>query len=398
MDGRVTERDVVRWSRELSRVAERIGPRFGRPELRARAPDYLRGLVSDVERKNGWQLAEFAGDATPANLQHFIGRARWDADAVRDDLARYVADELGEPGGVLIVDETGFLKKGDKSAGVGRMYSGTAGRVENCQVGVFCAYRSSKGHALVDRALYLPRDWAEDRARRRAARVPEEVAFATKPELARRMLARTLDAGLPARWVTADEIYGSDWRFREFLERRGLGYVVAISRQAHFYHEGLRTRVDEHAAGFGQRMWRRLSCGAGAKGERAYEWAAISWPAPAREGGEAGPLFAKALLVRRSLKDPAEKAYYYAHAPAGTPLRKLVEVAGVRWAIEECFEQAKQLTGLDGYEVRGWAGWHRHVTLSMFAHAMLAAIRASAVRGRRSPASKKGAAGRPPGR
>ena len=402
MDGSVTERDVRRWSRELDCVAGRIGPRFGRPELRVRAAVYLRGLVADVERKNGWQLAEFAGEATPTNLQHFLGRARWDADAVRDDLVRYVAEHLGGPDGVLIVDETGFLKKGDKSAGVGRMYSGTAGRIENCQIGVFCAYRSRKGQTLVDRTLYLPKGWAEDRLRRRAAHIPDEVTFATKPELARRMIARTLEAGLPVRWVTADEVYGSDWRFRDLLERRGIGYVLAISRQAHFYHKGLRTRVDEHAAGFGKRIWKRLSCGPGAKGERVYDWAAISWPEVAWEGGdpvrrvETG--FTKALLVRRSLKDPAEKAYFYSYAPADTPLRKLVEIAGTRWAIEECFEQAKQLAGLDEYEVRGWAGWHRHVTLSMFAHAMLAVIRTRASRREKPAVLKKGASGRVPAR
>lgn len=402
MDGQVKERDVPRWSRELERVAARIGPRFGRPEIRARAPAYLRGLVAGVERKNGWQLAEFLGDQTPTNLQHFVARARWDADAVRDDLVRYVADELGEPDGVLIVDETGFLKKGGKSAGVARMYSGTAGRIENCQIGVFCAYRSSKGHALVDRMLYLPKDWADDRPRRQEAHVPEEVAFATKPELARRMIARTLEAGLPVRWVTADEIYGSDWRFRDLLRRRGVSYVVAISCQAHLGHKGLRTRVDEHAAAFGRRMWKRLSCGPGAKGERIYEWAVISWPEVAWEDGdperrvETG--FTAGLLVRRSLKDPSEKAYYYTYAPTGTALKTLAEVAGARWAIEECFEQAKQETGLDEYEVRTWAGWHRHVTLSMFAHAMLAVIRARARRDRRSGVTKKGASGRAPAR
>ncbi len=397
-----SQRRVVAWSRELGRVAERIGPRFGRPEIRARAPAYLRGLLAGVERKNGWQLAEFLGDQTPTNLQHFIARARWAADAVRDDLVRYVAEQIGAPDGVLIVDETGFLKKGDKSAGVARMYSGTAGRIENCQIGVFCAYRSSKGQALVDRSLYLPKDWADDRPRRRAAHVPEEVTFATKPELARRMIARTLEAGLPVRWVTADEIYGSDWRFRDLLRRRGISYVVAISCQAHLGHKGLRTRVDEHAAAFGKRMWKRLSCGPGAKGERVYEWAVISWPEVAWEDGDPErrlePGFTAGLLVRRSLKDPREKAYYYTYAPSGTPLKTLVEVAGSRWAIEECFEQAKQETGLDEYEVRTWAGWHRHVTLSMFAHAMLVVIRARARRGRKSGVTKKGASGRAPAR
>lgn len=405
MDTQVTERDVGRWSRELDRVAERIGPRFGRPELRARAPAYLKGLIASLERKNGWQLAEFAGDATPVNLQHFIGRAKWAANAVRDDLIRYVAEHLGEADGVLIVDETGFLKKGKRSAGVGRMYSGTAGRIENCQIGVFCAYRSTKGQTLVDRELYLPKDWIADGPRRQAAHIPEEVEFATKPELARRMMARTLEAGLPVRWVTADEVYGSDSRFREFLQRQGLSYVVAISCQSHMYHQGLRTRVDEHAAAFGKRMWKRLSCGAGTKGERVYEWAMISWPDLVWDGhvwDEAAPEshdpahrvasgFTHALLVRRSLKDPDEKAYYYSYAPTGTPLKTLVEIAGVRWAIEECFEQAKQLTGLDEYEVRSWSGWYRHVTLSMFAHAMLAVIRAKALRSRKHSVGKKGA-------
>jgi SRSO17 transposase len=351
---------------------------------------YLKGLVASLERKNGWQLAEFAGDATPTNLQHFIGRARWDADAVRDDLVRYVAEHLGEPDGVLVVDETGFLKKGKRSAGVGRMYSGTAGRIENCQIGVFCAYRSAKGQTLVDRELYLPKDWIADRPRCRAAGIPDEVEFATKPELAQRMLTRTLEAGLPARWVTADEVYGSDARFRAFLQRRGQGYVVAISCQTRLYYQGLRTRIDEHVAAFGKRMWKRLSCGAGTKGERLYEWAIVSWPAPVGDGSVTRP-FTKSLLVRRSLKDPAEKAYYYAYAPNGTSLKKLVEIAGMRWAIEECFEQAKQLTGLDEYEVRSWTGWLRHVTLSMFAHAMLAVIRAKAVRARKRTMVKKGA-------
>lgn len=400
METQVTERDVVRWSRELERVAERIGPRFSRPELRVRASGYLKGLVASIERKNGWQLAEFAGDASPTNLQHFIGRARWDADAVRDDLVHYVAEHLGEPDGVLIIDETGFLKKGTKSAGVGRMYSGTAGRIENCQIGVFCAYRSSKGYALVDRSLYLPKDWADNEPRRREPGIPDEVEFATKPELARRMIVHTLEAGLPVRWVTADEIYGSDRRFRELLKRRGISYVVAISCRAYLFHNGLRTRVDEHAAGFRKRMWKRLSCGAGAKGERVYEWAMISWPDLVWDNAapescdldhrvESG--YTKALLVRRSLKDPDEKAYYYSYAPTGTPLKKLVEIAGARWAIEECFEQAKQLTGLDEYEVRSWSGWYRHVTLSMFAHAMLAVIRAKALRSRKRRVVKKGA-------
>ncbi|MBL6705023.1 MAG: IS701 family transposase [Planctomycetaceae bacterium] len=379
-----THREVSGWADEIDAVSCLIGSRFSRRDLRAHAESYLRGLISRVERKNGWQLAEEAGEQTPTNLQHFISRSKWGVGEVRDDLQRYVMQHLGSPDGVLIVDETGFLKKGTKSVGVKRQYSGTAGRIENSQVGVFLAYRSAAGHALIDRSLYLPKEWAEDSDRRIEAKVPESVSFATKPELARQMLRRTLDAGVPAKWVTADEVYGSDYKFRRFCEDRGLHYVVAISKQTRLFLNGQRKRVDEHTGEMKSRNWRRLSCGPGLKGERLYDWAFVSLSV-SKGPGSKGDDFTHGFLVRRSISDPDDLAYFFTKAPRRTHLKTLVRIAGSRWAIEECFEQAKQETGLDEYEVRSWIGWHRHITLSMLAHATLAVIRSRV----HSTASKK---------
>ena len=369
-----TELEVNNWIEEVDAAAARIASRFSRKDLRAHSARYLRGLISRVERKNGWQLAEELGEQTPTNLQHFIARSNWDADQVRDDLQQYAMEHLGSKDGILIIDETGFLKKGTKSVGVKRQYSGTAGRIENSQVGVFLAYRSEAGHALIDRSLYLPKEWAEDRDRRRAAKVPESVTFSTKPALAREMLKRTLAAGVRAKWVTADEVYGSDSKFRRFCEERGLGYVVAISSQSHLFLNGLRCRVSEHVQQFSKKQWRRLSCGPGQKGERLYDWAYVSWPSPDDDNCTRG------FLVRRSLTDPDDMAYFFTNAPKRTTLKTIVRVAGSRWAIEECFEQAKQETGLNEYEVRSWIGWHRHITLSMLAHATLSVIRSRMIR------------------
>jgi len=366
--------DVSKWIEEVDVAAARIASRFSRKDLRAHSARYLRGLISRVERKNGWQLAEELGEQTPTNLQHFIARSNWDADQVRDDRQQYAMEHLGSKDGILIIDETGFLKKGTKSVGVKRQYSGTAGRIENSQVGVFLAYRSEAGHALIDRSLYLPKEWAEDRDRRRAAKVPESVTFSTKPALAREMLKRTLAAGVRAKWVTADEVYGSDSKFRRFCEERGLGYVVAISSQSHLFLNGLRCRVSEHVQQFSKKQWRRLSCGPGQKGERLYDWAYVSWPSPDDDNCTRG------FLVRRSLTDPDDMAYFFTNAPKRTTLKTIVRVAGSRWAIEECFEQAKQETGLNEYEVRSWIGWHRHITLSMLAHATLSVIRSRMIR------------------
>lgn len=370
MSGMISLRDLHRWERELEQTTQRFAALFGRVEMQGQGRLYLRGLIAQIERKNGWQLTEYLGAQTPTNLQHFLARSRWNADEVRDELIQYVQEHLAEPAGVLIVDETGFLKKGIKSAGVARMYSGTAGRIENCQLGVFLAYSSSCGHALIDRELYLPKDWIEDGPRCREAHIPANVAFATKPELARQMLRRAVDSKIPVQWVCADEVYGNDSAFRACCEELGMGYVVAIKSDTQIFHKGSRDRVSAHLADFKKRDWKRLSCGAGTKGERLYDWAEIRW-----QGSLECP-FAGGLLVRRSIKDPTDLAYYFFRAPRGTSLNTIVSIAGRRWAIEECFEQAKQLTGLDEYEVRSWIGWYRHITLSMLAHATLVVIRA----------------------
>ncbi len=291
---------------------------------------------------------------------------------MRDDLRDYVVKHIGQPDGVLILDETGFLKKGDKSAGVGRQYSGTAGRIENCQIGVFLAYHSTKGTALIDRALYLPKAWTEDKARCREAGIPDDVVFATKPELARTMIRRVVKCGIPARWVIADEAYGIDHKFRRFIEDSGLSYVVAVACSQRLFLGGYYDRADVFASELPDPSWKRLSCGAGSKGRRTYDWAFIEFPFQAMDG------FRKGLLIRRSISDPNEKAYYLCRFARSTTVEELVAVAGCRWGIEICFEQSKGEVGLDNYEVRSWDGWRRHFTLVMFAYAFLVAIRANA--------------------
>ena len=366
-----TMEDGSAWADAFSVLLARLGPRFGRVEPRRRVAAYLRGLLAPVERKNGWQLAEAAGDRTPDGVQEFLSRVRWDADAVRDDLRTYVGEHLADPHGVLVLDETGFLKKGDKSAGVQRQYSGTAGRIENCQVGVFLGYASRYGRALIDRALYLPEGWAGDRARRAEAGIPEEVAFATKPKLGLAMLERARAAGLPFAWVTGDSVYGADPALRRWLQARGLGYILAVTKAQRL---GL-ARVEDRAAGLPSTAWQRLSAGDGAKGPRLYDWAYLPC------GSDAAPGWEKGLLIRRSLAEPGKLAFYLTHAAHGTALADLVRIAGTRWTIEACFEAAKGEVGLDQYEVRSWTGWHRHVTLAMLAHAYLAVIRKTVVGG-----------------
>ena len=366
-----TEGEVKAWASELEVVGERLGQHFARSEPRRRAVDYVRGLVNSVERKNGWQLAEQAGDDTPYGVQHLLGRAEWNADAVRDDLRSYVIAHLGDEHGVLIVDETGFLKKGTKSVGVQRQYSGTAGRIENCQMGVFLAYASPAGRAFVDRELYLPREWTDDQQRRDEAGVPAEVKFATKPQLALRMIERAWQAGINAMWVTADEVYGSDSKFRRALEQRRQGFVVAVTSQQRLWIGFEQWLVREIAAEAPETAWRRLSAGEGAKGPRWYDW--FVWPFNSPEQ------FSRWLLVRRSITDPTDLAYYLCGGTPGTALEELVHVAGTRWAVEECFEAAKGEVGLDHYEVRSWQGWYRHITLALFAHAFLTVIRMKAV-------------------
>jgi len=307
-------------------------------------------------------------------MQRLLNDAVWQADAVRDDLRGYVAEHLGEPDGVLIVDETGFLKKGSKSAGVQGQYSGTAGRVENCQLGVFLAYASSRGRALVDRALYLPQQWCADPDRRSEAGIDPAVRFATKPALALAMIEQALDAGMPASWVTADEAYGQDSKFRLGLQKRQVGYVLAVPRSQKVPTEGGAARADALAAAAPELAWKRRSCGDGAKGPRLYDWAVASLP----DTGTAAHGFARWLLIRRSISNPAELAYYLCYGPIDTSDEQLIRVAGTRWAIEECFQTAKGQVGLDEYQVRGYRPWYRHITLAMCAHAFLAVTAAAA--------------------
>lgn len=359
------------WIEKLHCLFAHIGHRFGRVEMQQRAWEYLMGLLSPVERKNGWQLAEAAAHATPYSMQHLLDRASWDANAVRDDLVDYVVEELGEADGVLTVDETGFLKKGVHSVGVQRQYSGTAGRIENCQIGVFLAYASGRGRALIDRDLYVPQEWTDDPERRKAAKVPEDLAFATKPQLAQRMIERAVAAQVPFAWIAADEVYGDNRSLRVWLEQQELHFVLAVRCNQYVWPDmtGQKT-VEQLAAMVAPQDWRTLSAGDGAKGPRWYDWVRIpllSWQMP----GE------RWLLLRRSRSD-RKLAYYVCYAPPDTDLHTLVRVAGTRWTVEECFEAAKGEVGLDQYEVRSWHGWYRHITLAMIAHAYLAALCADA--------------------
>ena len=371
--------EVARWADGIERVHECIAGRFRRPEPRRRAMAYLRGLLSPVERKNGWQLAEQAGDATLDGVQRLLYNYRWDAGLVRDDLVGYVVEHLGCADAVVAVDETGFLKRGNKSVGVQRQYSGTAGRIENCQIGVFLAYAGTKGRALLDRELYLPQVWAEDWERRREAGVPEDAVFRTKGQLAQLMLGRVLELGVPFAWFTGDEVYGSDRNLRLWLESREVPHVLAIKRNEKLWaltEKGPRqVRADRLALQVAESAWVRCSAGDGAKGPRLYDWAVVQIR-PLREPGKG-----HWLLARRSIATPEELAYYVCYDPAGTALAELVRVAGRRWTIEECFEEAKGEVGLDQYEVRRWDGWYRHITLAMLAHAYLTAIKIQAAEG-----------------
>jgi SRSO17 transposase len=360
---------------ELDRLHGRVAGRFGRSEPRQRVREYVSGLVAGLERKNGWTLAERAGEVSPDGMQRLLRRADWDVDGVRDDVRDYVIEHLADAAGVLIVDDTGFVKKGTRSAGVQRQYSGTAGRTENCQIGTFLAYASGEGHALIDRELYLPVSWTDDRARCRAAGVPEEVEFATKPRQAMAMLQRAFDAGVPFGWVTGDEAYGQVKYLRVWLEERDAAHVLATKcNDTLITTNGGQGRADELVAALPARAWRRLSIGEGAHGLRVYDWARI----PIRIGWQAGR--GHWLLARRSISG-GEIAYYVCYGPRRSTLLGLARVAGSRWRIEECFAQAKNEAGLDHYQVRTFRAWYAHITLSMLALAWLAATKSLAIKG-----------------
>ena len=369
------EKQARVWADGLVKLHERIGPRFGRVEPRRRALAYLQGLLSQVERKNSWWLAEQAGEVTPDGMQRLLNGSGWDADGVRDDLRDYVVEQLGDPDAALVLDETGFVKKGDRSVGVQRQYTGTAGKHENCQVAVFLAYAAPGGVALVDRELYLPKSWTDDRVRCRVAGVPDEVAFKTKPQLGQAMLERALSAGVPFGWVTGDTVYGGDRRLRMWLESHAIRHVMAVKCTEPLWamteHGPGQVAAQDVIAQVPAEQWLRINAGDGSKGKRCYDWTRVPlW----RPGWPANVGFW--LLARRSLSDPGELAYYVCFAPADTPLGTLVRVAGRRWRVEEAFEQAKGEVGLDHYQVRQYSAWYRHVTLAMVALAFLAVTRA----------------------
>lgn len=357
----------------LKEISERIGLRFQRAEARKRVGRYLHGLLMRVERRNGWQMAEELGEANAHGVQRLLEEADWDEEAVRDDLRAYVIEHLEEPGGILVVDETGFLKKGKKSAGVARQYSGTAGRRENCQVGVFLLYASARGYAFLDRALYLPEEWTADRVRCREAGIPDAVGFATKGELAKQMLIRAFAADVPADWVVGDTVYGYD-ELRLFLEEQHKNYVVAVPETHMIWVQGRQQPVGLVAALLPQDAWVVLSAGEGSKGPRLYEWAWIHLPEPETGTHER----TRWVLIRRSLTSTSKRAYYRAAGPAQTTLPELVRVAGSRWRIEEGYEQAKGEVGLDQYEVRTWRAWYRYITLALLAHAALVVMQGQA--------------------
>jgi SRSO17 transposase len=360
--------DPDRWWDGFGALMDRIRPRFARYEPARHAGALVSGLLSGLDRKNCWTIAERRGDASPDGLQHLLSRAKWDADLVRDDLRSYVVEAFGDPAGILVVDETGDLKKGTRSVAVQRQYTGTAGRIENAQVAVYLTYAGPRGHALIDRALYLPKSWTGDPARCAAAGVPAGVEFATKPALAQQMILAALDAGVPAEFVTGDEVYGNDPKLRAALARRGVGYVLAVACDHRVPGPLGPLRADRLVASLPPESWRRLSAGAGTKGPRFYSWALVT-VAVDQPG-------AHRLLVRRN-DTTKELAYYRCWTPEPVPLDTLVRVAGQRWKTEEAFQSAKGQAGLDEHQVRRWCSWHRWTTLAMLAMAFLAVTTAA---------------------
>jgi SRSO17 transposase len=361
------------FSAPIEDAYRRIAPCFARSETRARSRRYLAGLLSRTERKNGWQLAEQSGERHPRGIQRLLDEAEWDAEEVRDELRRYVVDHLGQPGGILIVDETGFLKKGIKSAGVARQYSGTAGRRENQQIGVFLAYASAAGCAFIDRELYVPQEWFDDPVRCEEAGIPATRTFATKPELAQQMLARAFAAAVPAQWVVGDCIYGCE-DLRRWLEAEGQAYLFAVASTHAIWEQGEQIGAADLLTRHPELGWVRWSAGEGSQGPRRSDWAWIRLPYTAALG------MVHWLLIRRSLSLPEEYAYYRVYGPEMTSLPELIAAAGQRWQIEVAFEGAKGEVGLDEYEVRLAQAWYRHITLALLAHAALVVARSATLK------------------
>jgi len=395
----MTTEELDEWADDFEAFQARFAGLFARSEPRKQATEYLRGLMAPVERKNGWQVAEAIGDKTPDPTQRLLYQAKWDADAARDELQRFVVEALGDEDGIGVMDETGFLKKGTKSVGVKRQYTGTAGKKENCQIGVFLAYATPKGHTFLDRRLYLPKEWCDDAERRAEGKIPEEVEFQTKPEQAVEMLEHAWEQGVPMRWVIGDEVYGNATKVRDAISGHGHWYVLAVSSNTPIWKErpvvepptrdtGGRPRTQPRlaedapslttvaavVAEWPESRCHRLTVAEGEKGPRTYDWACgrVVESRNSLPGPDAW------LLARRSTSDPTDIAYYLSNAPIDTPLLKLAQIASSRYVVEQVIEEGKGETGLDEYQVRYWHSWHRHMTLSMMAHAWLVSIRCKA--------------------
>lgn len=372
---------VQGWEEAFDTWVHRLGLQAPRADTRQRVAGYIQSLLGEVDRRNSWQLAEYAGQTTPYAFQHVLGRANWNVDGVRDEVRSYVYDHLHAADDALVIDETGFLKQGTHSAGVQRQYSGTAGRVENCQIGVFLGYASAHGHSLIDRELYLPKEWLDDPERCDRAGIPTETVFQTKPQLAEVMLRRAFDHGIQARWVVGDAVYGDNRGLRGFLEAREQGYVLAVSGKEYVWQGmsqiAIRDLITHHLPPPAQ--WQRLSAGEGSQGPRLYDWTYLSTNRPLQSGWERG------VLLRRSLDPSPQISAYLVFAPVGTAMAALAVAAGRRWTIETCFRETKDTLGLDQYEVRSWTGWYRHITLVLAAQAFLAAIQPSSKKKQKPP-------------
>lgn len=379
MAGLSVEETLELWASSLRAAKARMRPLFTQARVAASAERFLDGLLGEERRKTGWMRAEAAGDPGPWRQQAILGRAPWDADALRDIVRDYALDTLADPEAVLVIDETGFLKQGHASCGVARQYTGSAGKITNCQIGVFASYVSRHGHAFIDRALYLPKAWTDDLERRTRTHVLEAVQFATKPALARAMIERALLADVPFSWVAADSVYGVG-AIEMALRRAGKGYVLGVSANHSFTSwakpHAVSGTARDIAGALPPEAWQRLSAGSGTKGERLHDWAYLDLAD--LDAGDFNADFrgvwTRGLLIRRNISD-GELAFFTTWCPQGTGMDTLVRVEGHRWAIEDSFETAKNELGLDHNETRSWHGWHRHVSLVMLAFAMMATIR-----------------------
>lgn len=349
---------------EYNKLMNRLGEVFFSKLGFENAQKYMKGLLSSATRKNGWQLSEITGESTPYKLQQFIYRGSYSADKIRDITREYVKENMGEEDGVLVVDDTGFIKQGEKSCGVQRQYSGTLGKICNCQLGVFLTYASSKGHTPIDRRLYMPEIWTDDKERCDEAGVPKDLEFQTKPELALEMIQEATVGGMPYKWVTGDCAYGDNRAIRKWLEENEKSYVLNISRKEYIENESVGVRLSKLPSD----GWFEASCGDGSKGERVYDWYILETSDRVPEG------FKRVILVRRSKSEPEEMKAYLAFAPADTLDARFVEVAGIRWTVEMCFKESKGEVGLDQYEVRSYDSWYKHITFAMAALALITVL------------------------